>query len=151
MIPIMEKIVFVAMITQLLCCSSPINERHNYEGLKEEVRQVERAFNNMAASKGIKAAFLHFAAETAVLNRGPGLIEGKEAIGTYFDNQVLQKPTLTWKPDFVDVSQSGEMAYTYGPYVFTARDTTGNEIKAEGYFHAVWKKQPSGEWKFVYD
>jgi ketosteroid isomerase-like protein len=43
------------------------------------------------------------------------------------------------------------MAYTYGSYIFTTIDASGNKQESRGKFHTVWKKQADGSWKFVYD
>ena len=58
---------------------------------------------------------------------------------------------LVWKPDYVDVSESGDLAYTYGKYTFTSRDSTGRKVVSKGIFHTVWKRQEDGSWKFVWD
>ena len=63
----------------------------------------------------------------------------------------LRDVRLEWEPGFVDASAAGDMGYTYRPYQFSAVDTGGQEIRATGVFHTVWKKQADGEWKFVYD
>jgi ketosteroid isomerase-like protein len=58
---------------------------------------------------------------------------------------------VTWKPDFVDVSKDGEMAYTYGKFTWTFIDSLGNKNNFKGLFHTVWKKQKDGSWKYVWD
>lgn len=105
----------------------------------------------MAASDGVPAAFQHFAADDVVMHRRKQLIRGKEGMKQYYATQTLQDVKLAWEPSFVDVAACGDMAYTYGPFTFSARDTSGQMITDTGYFHTVWKKQPSGEWKFVWD
>ena len=57
----------------------------------------------------------------------------------------------SWKPDFVDVSSSGDLGYTYGQYTFIRLDSIGNETASQGIFHTVWKRQSDGNWRFVYD
>jgi ketosteroid isomerase-like protein len=121
------------------------------EKLKSEVIETEKAFADMAEKSGIPMAFLHFADENAVLERNNGLINGKTAIKLYFDKQDLSNVKLTWTPDFVEVSASGDLAYTYGSYVFSTIDEKGNEVKKTGIFHTVWKKQLDGSWRFVWD
>lgn len=127
------------------------NSPPDLEQVKTEIRQAEKAFNDMAASEGVPAAFLAFAAEDAVLNRNNQIIKGKEAMRAYFDASPLKNVSLTWAPDFVDVAASGDMAYTYGKFQFSAVDSTGQELQSAGIFHTVWKKQADGSWKFVYD
>lgn len=116
-----------------------------------EVLEMEAAFNAKAAEEGVPAAFLSFAAEDAVLMRGNQIIEGKAAMQNYFASSTLQEVQLEWKPSFVRAAKSGDMAYTYGPYTFSARDTSGQSIESSGIFHTVWVKQEDGQWRFVYD
>lgn len=118
---------------------------------RQEVLQAEEAFAAMAEREGVPAAFLAFAADSAVLNRNNRIVKGKAAIEAYFAQSTLRDVSLKWAPEFVEVSSSGDMGYTYGPYQFSAVDTAGQKIEAEGMFHTVWKKQPDGEWKYVYD
>lgn len=85
--------------------------------------------------------------------RNNQLIFGKEAIKSSFDRgtEPAQKVSLTWKPDFVDVSVSGDLGYTYGEYIYSFIDNTGLQKSDTGIFHTVWKRQKNGEWRFVWD
>ncbi|WP_222982474.1 YybH family protein [Flagellimonas meishanensis] len=137
----------------LVCCSSSVvtNDYKNLEKAKVQVLETERGFYEMAREKGLREAFLAYADSNAVLNRQGKAIKGKEAIREYFENQTLQNVSLQWRPEFVDVSKSGDMAYTYGPFTFKAIKPDSTEVSAEGIFHTVWKKQNDGSWKYVYD
>jgi hypothetical protein len=57
---------------------------------------------------------------------------------------------LSWTPDFIGVSDCGTLGYTYGKYVFSIKDSSGNSIDQTGIFHTVWKKQ-NKEWRYVWD
>jgi len=116
-----------------------------------EVFEIERKFAALAAEKGIKEAFLEFAAKDAVINRNNKIYPGKAGITEYYDSQNLKNIKLEWKPDYVDVSASGDMAWTYGNYSFQAESESGEKIEAEGIFHTVWKRQADGSWKYVWD
>jgi len=118
---------------------------------KNEILETEKEFAEMASEKGMASAFLNFAADEAVLMRNDQLIIGKTAIKERFGRMNGDAGRLSWSPDFVDVSSSGDLGYTYGKYVFTSTDSVGNEIRTEGVFHTVWKRQPDGAWKFVWD
>jgi ketosteroid isomerase-like protein len=37
--------------------------------------------------------------------------------------QGVEKAIVTWTPDFIDVSQDGSMAYTYGKYLWKIPDS----------------------------
>ncbi len=118
---------------------------------KDEILATEQAFAKMAEEQGLKIAFLHFAAEEAVLMRNNQLINGKASINEYFEVQDLQNVKLDWAPDYIDVSKSGDMAYTYGKYNYSFIDHEGVNKELTGVFHTVWKRQPDGSWKFVWD
>ncbi|NTW24604.1 MAG: nuclear transport factor 2 family protein [Lentimicrobium sp.] len=119
--------------------------------LKEEVRTVELDFARMAADSGIETAFLNFAAPGAVLKRGNNLVIGFDSISAYLEENKQPGERLSWSPDFIEVAASGDLAYTYGKFVYLFPDSAGLIQKQEGYFHTVWKRQPDGKWKFVWD
>jgi len=141
----------VFLLFALIILFASCEQKASIEDLKEEIINTENEFAQMVKEKGIAEAFQHFAAENAVMNRNDTLIVGKEAIKEYFKDQVLKDVNLEWTPDYVDVAASGDLAYTYGKYVFTAQDTSGRPIKGIGIFHTVWKRQDDGSWKFVWD
>ena len=121
------------------------------EAWKEEVRQTEAAFASMALEKGIATAFLYYAADDAVLNRNDSLIIGIENIQKRFDTTPAPAGELSWSPDFIEVSESGDLAYTYGQYEYKLLDSAGTEVIHTGIFHTVWQRQADGSWKYVWD
>jgi ketosteroid isomerase-like protein len=134
----------------MLSCGENTNEKQ-IAHWKEEIRQAEKSFCKLAKDEGISTAFLEYAAEDAVIMRKNVIVAGRDQINSYL-NQGEPNPSqsLIWKPDFIDVSSSGDLGYTYGEFVFTSKDSLGNEIKNEGVFHTVWKRQLDGSWKFVW-
>jgi len=116
---------------------------------KKEIVETERNFAKMAKEEGMNMAFLAFVANDGVLMRNNSLIIGKDSIRTHMVN--FTSTGLAWTPDFVDVSNSGDLGYTYGHYTFTYQDSIGNDIVNKGVFHTVWKRQMDGTWKFVWD
>lgn len=147
----MRKIIFCSITIVLICCNKK-TEAVNPEAHKAEVFKAEDDFKNLSQSKGIAAAFYAFADDNAVIKREKdSLIKGKENIKTYYSNPKFLKAGVTWKPDFVAVSDDGTLGYTYGKYVWTATDSLGNKKEFKGRFHTVWKKQKDGSWKYVWD
>ena len=107
----------------------------------------------MTDEKGIQKAFLKFAADDAVLLRNNTITKGKNALSTYFKNSPPPRKDehLVWKPDFIDVSDSGDLAYTYGSFTYSYTDEKGEKVENKGVFHTVWKRQSDGSWKYVWD
>jgi len=118
---------------------------------KQEILQTEKAFQQMAREKGLREAFVFYADENAAIIRGERIIKGKKAIQSWYDKRSGTKMELNWTPDFVDVSGSCDLGYTYGRYVFVVTDSAGARKEGKGIFHTVWKKQPDGTWKYVWD
>ncbi len=144
----MKKVVVILNALLLISCYQKVD----HETTKAEIMKIEKNFNNYAKSRGIAEAFYEFAAEDAVIKReNDTLIKGKKAIKNYYSNPKYLKARVTWKPDYINISEDGSMAYTYGNYIWTATDSIGNKNEFKGIFHTVWKKQKDETWKYVWD
>lgn len=118
----------------------------------QEIAQAEKDFEKMAAEKGIAEAFWYYADSNAVIKRGnDSLIQGKENIKNYYSSDYYKTASVKWSPDFIDVAEKGDMAYTYGKYIWQSRDSSGKTNEFKGVFHTVWKRQKDGTWKYVWD
>lgn len=120
--------------------------------VKKEIADSEKAFETMAKETGIAEAFAYYADSSAVIKRqNDTLIKGKEAIRNYYSADYYKTAAVSWAPDFIDVSNEGDLAYTYGKYLWQSKDSVGNVQEFKGVFHTVWKKQKDGSWKYVWD
>lgn len=142
----------ITILAVLLISCQSASDQSQMDAWEEEIRQAEADFSRMANQEGISKAFRAFAADEVAILRNGKLVIGKEALEAQYSN-LERNPdvSLTWAPDFIDVSSSGDMAYTYGNYVFTRKDSLGNVSENTGVFHTVWKRQEDGSWKYVWD
>ncbi len=150
----MKKLSLLLLLLLLFTYSCNMNsEKGSVEQWKNEILETEQNFTQLAQEEGIPVAFLAYADEDAVLIRNNKLVIGKNAIREYYANQGLEDTSvkLTWKPEFVDVAESGELGYTYGYYDYSYIDSAGNKKENRGVFHSIWKRQPDGSWRFVWD
>lgn len=136
----------IFFLLMLSCNHSDYSEKG-----KNEILKAEADFAAMAQSDGIPAAFIAYAADEVAILRNNKLILGKDALTESYNNSSFENVSLSWKPDFVDVSVSGDLGYTYGRYTYKFKDSLGQEQVHEGIFHTVWKRQADGSWKFVWD
>ena len=141
----------IIVICVLLHSFNSYAQEEMMEQWKNEILKTEEDFAAMVKEKGIAFAFVSFAAEDAVLKQQNKLLIGKEAIKKHFENQPTGQINLIWQPEFVDVSLSGDLGYTYGYYTLSFVNAEGKTIEDKSVFHTVWKKQPDGKWKFVWD
>jgi ketosteroid isomerase-like protein len=145
----MKNLAFIILVLTILSCSH--SKSDNMEQAKKEIVSAEKNFALMVKQKGIAEGFYFYAADSAIVNRNIKLITGKDSIKAYYQKWPYAKVELIWEPDYVDISQSCDLGYTYGKFTFLAIDSTGKRHSSKGYFHTVWKKQNNGEWKFVWD
>ena len=146
----MKHILIFLLGIILFACEKPPSEEQ-IETWKAEIVEVERQFDSLAKAEGLAVAFKTFLAEDGVIKRGKNVIKGKQGAFDFYATDRPEGEVLSWQPDFVDVSASGDLAYTYGRFTYTRLDTAGQKIESEGIFHTVWKRQADGSWKFVYD
>jgi ketosteroid isomerase-like protein len=108
--------------------------------------QLEANFAGDVAKDG-HSAFLAYFAEDGVELVDSGGINTK-------DDMRKQPPwpegtTLTWSPVKAEMAASGDLGYTYGNYVYTAKDKNGKPVVNYGKYTSIWKKQKDGQWKVV--
>jgi ketosteroid isomerase-like protein len=106
---------------------------------------AERAFSRTSETKGIREAFLTWLAPDAIVFR-PGPVEGRPV---YEKMDPANTALLTWGPEVAEVSASGDLGYTSGPYAY--RQSRDAEPASYGHYVSVWKKQADGTWKVFLD
>jgi len=139
---------FVASLC-IICSCATKDSSQSIEKWKQEIFETEQNFATMVQNEGIHNAFVAYADENAVVMRNNAIVKGKKAIDEFYKNS--NSKNLSWTPNFIEVSNSGDLGYTYGSYQFTFKDSLGVEQINSGIFHTVWKRQQDGTWKFVWD
>ncbi len=59
--------------------------------------------------------------------------------------------SITWKTEKVEVSQSGDLAYSTGTDRISLNGPDGKSLTEEGRGVTIWKKQTDGSWRCVLD
>jgi ketosteroid isomerase-like protein len=110
--------------------------------------QLEDDFAADVAQHGHDAFITHFAEDGVEVVDGGGF--------DTIDAMRKQPPwpegtSLTWMPIKADMAASGDLGYTYGTYVYTAKNKEGKLVANYGKYTSIWKKQKDGQWKVVVD
>jgi len=143
----------VGILFLLLPCSiaAQQSDRATVSAREKEIRALESAMMAAAAEKGA-AGYMSFYAEDAVeLPSGSQMLLGKESIGKTMAFLDDKNNRLTWSPVHVDISASGDLAYSFGAYEFRSIGKDGKPSIEHGKYTTVWKKQKDGKWKVVLD
>jgi ketosteroid isomerase-like protein len=117
---------------------------------KEKLMETDRLFSKTSEEKGFGGAFALFTAEDARIFQNKLMpIIGKDEIVKFLTDNV--KATIAWEPYFVEMSASGDLGYTLGKSQSTVTGASGKKTVSYGHYVTIWKKQPDGNWKLVFD
>lgn len=140
---------YIILFTALYCLNT--YSQMDIQKGKDALKQADTEFSDLSKEKGMKEAFLTYAADNAVLLRPYNMpIAGYEAVKNFLE-EGDSNFQLTWQPLYADISKSGELGYTYGTYILVFKDETGTEQTRVGTYVSIWKLDTSGKWKFVLD
>lgn len=141
----MKKIFLFFLLIIMAGCMQKVDKEKEITSLLS----TDTEFSDFALENGVGAAFVEYADTNAVmLPAGGSPVKGIEQVKAGFEGY---KSILQWKPEFADVSASGDLGYTWGKYVSTSKDADGNFHKSYGKYLSVWKKQTDGRWRWVLD
>ena len=110
---------------------------------RQEVWRTEEAFAKTMADRDFAAFQTFLSPETVFwsggIKRGPA-----EVAATWKRFYEGREAPFSWKPDTVEVLESGSLAFSSGP-VFDP------EAKRVSTFNSVWRREGDGKWRVVFD
>jgi ketosteroid isomerase-like protein len=112
----------------------------------ERLILAEKNFAAYSVTHSTKEAFLKFLDTAGVV-----FDNGKPVNGIEIWNKREKRPgVLNWRPQYAEISESGDFGYTTGPWTFQAA-TIQDAVVARGEYTTVWHKDEKGDWKFLVD
>lgn len=108
----------------------------------ETVVVAERAFAARAGEVGWIPAFREYVAPDGELAQATGYANAPEQLAATEDDG---NRNLFWWPAFAGISRSGDFGFTTGAVSFDEARTP------RGHYFTVWRRQPDGLWKWIYD
>lgn len=131
---------FMALFT--VCTVSA--EAPGLQQLQRQVEDTERAFALTMAERD-HGAFKDFLSDEAIFFAEESVLRGKQQVAEawkpYFEGS---EAPFSWEPQAVVVLDSGTLALSSGP----VRGPGGNVVAT---FNSVWRLEPDGQWKIVFD
>ena len=103
---------------------------------------AERAFAADAPLLGLTASFNKWAVPDAVMIGG-GQVQTVRDVFPPDVPRPADEALLEWWPNFAGISRSGDLGFTTGGVAINGQRT--------GHYFTIWKKQPDGAWRWVYD
>jgi ketosteroid isomerase-like protein len=121
-----------------------IPPRSNTAELQRQVADTERAFAKTMADRNHEA-FVSFLAEEAIFFTNTAALRGRQEVADFW-TRFYDKPDapFSWKPEKVEVLESGTLALSTGP-VF---DPAGKNFAT---YTSIWRLEAPGVWRIVFD
>jgi ketosteroid isomerase-like protein len=116
------------------------------------IRKADIDWSNAAQTKQADAWVAFYSDDVTFLAPNAPMVSGKDAARKAIGD-LLSLPglSLKWEPKKIEVSKSGDIAYSVGTYEMSLNDPKGNPIMERGKYTEVWKKQADGSWKCAVD
>jgi ketosteroid isomerase-like protein len=146
------KYVGLACLLAVLGCKATPPSASTQAADEAAVRQTDEAWSKAAQSKQVDPWVAYYADDAVLLPPNEAKAIGKDNIRKEI-GLLLGLPglALSWKPERIEVSQSGDLAYTQGAYQLSATDAHGKPMTDHGKTLEIWRKQADGSWKCIAD
>jgi ketosteroid isomerase-like protein len=142
--------IFTSLCVLSLAACEPKAVDTTKEG--EKLMQASREWSKDASARDIEKILSYWADDAIVISAGEPEMVGKGAIRGMVE-EGFKDPNfnISWEPQSVEISKSGDMGYLLEDAIITMKDSTGNSMSQHFKSVTIWKKQADGSWKNVVD
>jgi ketosteroid isomerase-like protein len=121
-------------------------------GERERLLQTSRDWAAATAGGDFERALAYWTDDAMVLPPDQPAVVGKEEIRAFVQHAASNPGfSISWEPELVEVSDSGDMGYMVERNRVTFTDASGSLQTHHGKAVTIWRKQPDGTWKCVVD
>ena len=145
----MQKlIVFVSILLLVSCAHQKVDKKA--EG--EKIMQLSKEWSKIASEGDIEKTVQYWADDAVLMSADQPMLNGKQAIRKMVEESYKMPGfRISWQPQSVEVSESGDMAYLLENSQISFTDSTGHPIIINNKAVSIWRKQADGSWKNVVD
>jgi uncharacterized protein (TIGR02246 family) len=118
----------------------------------EKVMQTSREWSQITSTSDVEKTLSYWTDDAVVMQAGQPMLKGKKEIRKMVEES-FKTPgfKISWDPQSVEVSQSGDLAYLIEKETISMNDSSGKTITQHSKGVTVWKKQSDGSWKNAVD
>jgi len=140
----------LALLASLMLTSVACSDSHEADATSAEsaLMQADITLASAATNKEMDQFYASIFEDVVFLAPNAPIAEGPESFGMLFE---LPAVALNWKPVSANVSDSGDLGYTFGTYELSFDGPGGVRIVDNGKYMTVWKKGLDGSWKIAAD
>jgi len=136
------------VLTVLSCAQQEVDTKA--EG--EKVMQLSKEWSETASKGDVEKTLSYWADDAVVMSAGQPPLKGKTAIRQMVEESYKMPGfRISWQPESVEVSESGDMAYLIENSQVSFTDSTGQNVVLHNKAVSIWRKQADGTWKNAVD
>ena len=145
----MKKITASLLVIAIVSCNQQKVDT-KLEG--EKVMKLSREWSVVASTGDVEKTVSYWADDAFVMSAGQPPLKGKPAIRQMVEESYkIPGFRISWQPQSVEVSESGDMAYMIENSQVSMTDSTGKPVILRNKSVSIWRKQPDGSWKNAVD
>jgi ketosteroid isomerase-like protein len=140
----------LTLLASLMLMSGAIADSDEAEATTPEstLMQADITLSSAATNKEMDRFYATILEDAVLMAPNAPIAEGPESFSTLFE---LPAMALKWQPVSANVSDSGDLGYTFGKYELSFDGPDGVRIVDKGKYMTVWKKDTDGSWKIAAD
>ena len=145
----MKRITTPLLVIAIVSCSQQEIDT-KLEG--EKVMKLSKEWSEVASTGDVEKTISYWADDAFLMSPGQPPLKGKPAIRQMVEESYKMPGfRISWQPQSVEVSGSGDMAYLIENSQVSIPDSTGKQVTIKNKAVSIWRKQPDGSWKNVVD
>jgi uncharacterized protein (TIGR02246 family) len=145
----MRKIILIVPVLIFLGCNQ---QKVDIKAEGEKVMQLSKEWSQAASAGDVEKIVSHWADDATLISAGQPPLNGKQAISKMVEESYKMPGfSISWQPQSVEVSESGDMAYMIENSQVSYTDSTGKPVTWHNKAVSIWRKQTDGTWKNVVD
>jgi uncharacterized protein (TIGR02246 family) len=145
----MKKITTLLLALTIISCSQ---QKLDTKAEGEKVMQLSKEWSKAASNRDVEKVVGYWADDAIVISAGEPILSGKQAIRQMVEESYKMPGFgISWQPQSVVVSESGDMAYILENSQISFTDSTGKPITINNKAVSIWRKQTNGTWKNAVD
>jgi uncharacterized protein (TIGR02246 family) len=145
----MIRIATVLLVLTVMSCNQ---QKVDTKAEGEKVMQLSKEWSQAASAGDVEKIVEYWADDAVVMSAGEPVLSGKQAIRKMVEESYKMPGfRISWQPQSVVVSQSGDMAYLIENSQVSFTDSTGKPVTINNKAVSIWRKQAGGSWKNAVD
>lgn len=145
----MKKLTAFVLAFAILSCNQ---KKIDTKAEGEKIMQLSKEWAQTASSGDIEKTLSFWAEDAILMSSGQPQLNGKKEIRQMVEESFkIPGFRISWQPQSVQVSESGDMAYLLENSQVSFTDSTGKSITQNNKAVSIWRKQNDGSWKNVVD